>query len=160
MSDKIVVLKEGRVQQIGTPQELSRRPATRFVAEFLGSNNVLPLDQIFFDGDMAKGRIRGSGDPMVLSRHQPADLNGGPSYLVVRPEETIVQNVGPGLPGIIRAIRYAGITRCLVIEISGGAMVSAADMKDHFRVGEPVFISWRPDRTCIVSNGPETHANV
>ncbi len=41
MADRVVIMSEGRIQQVGTPQEIYRRAANRFVAEFVGGNNVI-----------------------------------------------------------------------------------------------------------------------
>ena len=155
MSDRIVVIKDGSVLLIGTPQELSRRPASRFVAEFLGSNNVVPVTLLSCENAVVLGRIEGIEDATALSTHQPERVIGANYFLVLRPEETLVSARGPGIAGTIRATRYSGISRCLVIETPSGITVSAIDPTDQFQIGDAVYVSWRPDQTSIVSEMPE-----
>ena len=151
MSDKIVVLRSGRVLQIGTPQELGRRPATRFVAEFLGSNNVVPITKGHHHNGVMKGSIRGSDAAMLLSTNCDK-TNGDNLFLVLRAEEVKVATGGAGVEGVVRTIRYTGISRCLVIEIGAGQTIMAADPADQFSIGQTVFVSWAPEQTCIVSD--------
>lgn len=152
MSDRIVVLRGGRILQIDTPQGLGRRPATRFVAEFLGSNNVLPIVGAHEDSGAIKGSIFGTDTIRPLSAHKPSKINGEDLFLVLRSEEAKVSTSGPGINGIVRAIRYSGISRSLVIEIAAGQTMLAADPADQFSIGQNVYVSWAPEQTCVVSD--------
>ncbi len=83
MADSIAVLNGGRLIQIGSPSELYERPASRFVASFLGKSNFLALQVVGADGDMAVCR---SGDMTIHHRGKP----GGPGVemlLALRPEK-------------------------------------------------------------------------
>lgn len=158
MSDRIVVLKDGRISQIGTPLELSRRPASRFVAEFLGSNNVIPVILLPGENSVVLGTIEGVEGATALSAHRPEKIIGANYFLVLRPEETLVSTKSSGVAGTIRATRYVGINRCLVIETPSGITLSAVDRTDQFKIGDPVYVSWMPDQTSIVPEMPEVAA--
>jgi putative spermidine/putrescine transport system ATP-binding protein len=82
MADSLAVFNEGRIAQIGTPQDIYDRPATRFVADFVGSSNVLPPD---------------------LTRA----LGGPTQWASLRPEATRLAATGP-VSGMVTALRYLG----------------------------------------------------
>jgi spermidine/putrescine transport system ATP-binding protein len=77
MSDRIAVMRSGRVVQVGTPEEIYTRPGSRFVAEFMGEVNVLPATR------RADGLYEGTETPGVFRVSGPAPAEG---FIVVRPE--------------------------------------------------------------------------
>jgi putative spermidine/putrescine transport system ATP-binding protein len=98
MADSLAVFNEGKIAQIGTPQDIYDRPATRFVADFVGSSNVLPPD---------------------LTR-----ALGGPSqWASLRPEATRLSATGP-VAGTVTALRYLGSGTRVVID-AGGTEIAA-----------------------------------
>jgi iron(III) transport system ATP-binding protein len=120
LSDIIVVMNQGRVEQVGMPLELYRRPATRFVADFIGEANLLV------------GRYDGTQVTVGLytfTLHQEgAPL--GPVTVVVRPETVQVELDGEGLPGVIRTAFFMGTTIDYLIETPAGE-VSASEPPQH-----------------------------
>ena len=89
MADHLAVFNEGKIAQIGTPQDIYDRPATRFVADFVGSSNVLPPD---------------------LTRA----LGGPAQWASLRPEATRLAATGP-VTGTVTALRYLGSGTRVVI---------------------------------------------
>ena len=64
MADRVAVFNDGRIMQIGTPQEIYQRPASRFVADFVGSSNVLPPDFVQrYSGQRRWGSLQAGSDP-------------------------------------------------------------------------------------------------
>jgi spermidine/putrescine transport system ATP-binding protein len=61
MADRVVIMNEGRIQQIGSPQEIFRRPLNRLVAEFIGANNILPGTIVEQNAETVRGRRVGAG---------------------------------------------------------------------------------------------------
>jgi putative spermidine/putrescine transport system ATP-binding protein len=106
MSDRIVVLSEGRAEQIGTPFEVYNFPRTRFVASFVGTLNLMTADVV----DAATGRLVVDGRPVATAK--PIDPGAGPSVTVaLRPEA--VNLGGPGgdrnaLPGTVDDVAFLG----------------------------------------------------
>jgi putative spermidine/putrescine transport system ATP-binding protein len=95
MADRVAVFNAGRVQQIGTPEEIYRRPRTRFVADFVGSSNVLPPEFV-----------------------QP--VLGVSRWASLRPESVHVIKAGGGasaLTGVVKSRSYLGSTTRLGIEL-------------------------------------------
>src|SRR5258708_22130121 len=110
MSDRIVILREGRIVQIGSPDELYHRPATRFVAEFLGRATFLSGVVELVDGDTFVLRV---GDMSVRALIARGDLKpGARAVLALRPERitvvetTVPQNGGNRLPGIVNSTPF------------------------------------------------------
>jgi putative spermidine/putrescine transport system ATP-binding protein len=89
MADSLAVFSEGRIAQIGSPQDIYNRPATRFVADFVGSSNILPPD---------------------LTRA----LGGPAEWASLRPEATHLAATGP-VSGTVTALRYLGAGTRVVI---------------------------------------------
>lgn len=100
MADTIVVMRDGRVEQVGTPVELYRRPQTPFVAGFIGRMNMLPRSP---GGD---GTCLVAGRPLRTAATAPAALLG------IRPEEVVICGVGEAcesrMAGTVRESLYLG----------------------------------------------------
>ncbi len=93
MADSLAVFNEGRIAQIGKPQDIYDRPATRFVADFVGSSNVLPPE---------------------MTRA----LGGPAQWASLRPEATRLAATGP-VTGTVTALRYLGAATRVVIDANG-----------------------------------------
>ncbi|MEA2782000.1 MAG: putative spermidine/putrescine transport system ATP-binding protein [Rhodospirillaceae bacterium] len=157
LSDKIVVMNQGRVEQEGAPSQVYRRPCNRFVAEFLGISN-------FLEGPVASDR----GIPMLAlggGQHLrlPAALNGaagdGRVRLVVRAERVRVGRDLPIAPdasrlqGIITAVDYQGSTVRYVVDL-GGQRLQALNMieGEPFAEGEQIQIAIQ-EQDCVLVDG-------
>jgi putative spermidine/putrescine transport system ATP-binding protein len=118
MSDRIAVFNRGRIEQIGTPEELYDRPATRFVASFIGDTNLLSGRVVAASDGMcevetAAGRIR-------ASQRQPIAA-GTPVTVAVRPERVVLaapRGGGSGLAGNIAEIIFLGTARKYVVRLA------------------------------------------
>jgi iron(III) transport system ATP-binding protein len=104
MADRIVVMNHGVVEQIGTPTEIYRRPASAFVADFIGAMNFLSAHGV------APGRIRLGGVDLACPGSQAAA--GVPVQVAIRPEEVQVRGVGEGTPNrlgvTVRGLDFLG----------------------------------------------------
>jgi putative spermidine/putrescine transport system ATP-binding protein len=81
LADRIVVMSMGAIEQVGTPDDIYANPSTRFVANFIGTMNMIP-------GDVGGGRIRASGFDLN------AGLSDGPATLAIRPEDFTITETG------------------------------------------------------------------
>lgn len=116
MSDRIVVMEHGRVRQIGTPEEVYTQPADSFVADFIGTANLLSGSAEPGPQGTAHVRIEGLGQPLVVAGAVAAP---GPVRLSVRPE--LIRVGTPEAP-------LAAGSNVLTV-----AVVSAAYLGDHYR---------------------------
>jgi ABC-type Fe3+/spermidine/putrescine transport system ATPase subunit len=165
MADRIAVMDRGRVVQIGPPEELYRRPASRFVAEFLGETNLIP-------GMIAPpGRSAAEGNARTPDAKGPAGLleirtaagplwcppssvpegprPGGEALLSIRPEAFRLSHPAPPntLSGTIVEAVYLGELAQYTIELAGGVRVKAADLNPlsaRSRTGDAVTLSVDP----------------
>jgi len=88
MADRIVVMNEGRIEQIGTPQDIYRRPANAFVADFIGAMN-------FLDGaTTGTGALRIGAVTLDCDNVPDGLAGGGPVTICIRPEDIVVRDIG------------------------------------------------------------------
>ena len=116
LSDVIVVMNLGRVEQVGSPFDLYRKPATRFVADFIGEANLLP-------GRCAEGMV--TVGPYTFAFRQDG-VHAGPVTVVARPETVQVATAGQGLPGTVRSAFFMGTTIDYLIETAIGEVSASA----------------------------------
>jgi putative spermidine/putrescine transport system ATP-binding protein len=140
IADRIAVLNEGRIEQLGTPAEIYDRPRSRFVADFIGTSN-------FLDGQLVNGRFRTrSGiDLPIPSAAEPRDAR----VLSIRPERIDIRPSGQDalLQGIIvRATRLGGLLE-YGIELPSGETVMVHEQSrpgfEHREPGASVGLGWR-----------------
>jgi sulfate transport system ATP-binding protein len=125
LADRVVVMDNGRIEQIGTPQEVYERPATAFVHEFIGESIVLPIT-------VADGVARFGGAPTGLD---PQGLRSGDGRLFVRPYEmTVVPLAGAAFEG--RVTRIHGLGPARRIEVALRSEAGAVIEIDAPRSGE------------------------
>lgn len=123
LSDRLVVMNRGEIEQIGTPVEVYENPATRFVAEFIGKGNMITVpDPVDPASDGAVVRLNGFDDGVVELKLAKAslrpgkgDAGGGAATLFVRPERIELLRAGMSaaddrtiVPGRIKARAYVG----------------------------------------------------
>ena len=84
ISDRVVIMKEGRIRQVGTPREIYAFPQSRFVADFMGKANFLEVEVLGTDGESA--RIDIGGKTFIVPRAGRVRPNSGSALLVARPE--------------------------------------------------------------------------
>jgi len=143
IADKIVVMNHGKVEQIGPPSEIYDHPKTRFVADFIGTTNLLPgrvVDGIF---RTRSGLILPSEDPNGFSSSD--DL-----VLLIRPEKVSI--VKPGGPDalsarILRTVNLGSIFETEAALSSGDAITIHQQCGAgfvHHAVGDEIGVSWRP----------------
>ncbi len=155
MSDRVVVMNEGRIVQVGTPKEIYEEPASLYVARFVGDINI--LDATIFcatGGHMYDAEVEGV--PMALhSRRGLAD--NAPVKVLLRPEDLRVHRVAEGmldephLLGRIAETVYKGATVDLYVqldEIHGGKTLMASEFFNEddeeiiYDAGERVAVTW------------------
>ena len=117
MSDKIVVMKDGQIQQIGTPQNIYNEPVNRYVADFVGESNIIP-------GRMPEDRR------VVFDDHSFACVDDGfepdePVDVVLRPEDVDIVPVGDGvLTGKVESVLFKGMQYEVMVETVPGTTVA------------------------------------
>jgi putative spermidine/putrescine transport system ATP-binding protein len=154
MADRLVVLRKGRVQQIGTPEELHTAPANWHVADFMGFRNLLSMRVV----ESAEGRVLVEGSGLRLSATPVGGVAVGDSVVVgVRPEDVVVAPEAAATNVIRAAVE--------VVEYQGRELAVEARTPDglrlHVRTGERLAPGDRktftvdPDRLLVFPQGDE-----
>jgi multiple sugar transport system ATP-binding protein/alpha-glucoside transport system ATP-binding protein len=144
LADRIVVLKDGRVEQIGTPMELYRRPGNRFVAQFIGSPamNILPatVEETGASTVVRHAARRVASVPIAA----PAAMHGASISLGVRPEDLfIADGTGHLFEGTVDFIEQLGEVQIVYVDIGRGDQPLVAKLAGNEEVvrGSPVRLA-------------------
>ncbi len=150
LSNRIVLMNEGRVEQVGRPEEVYARPASLFVASFLGKTNVFAGQVVERGGDHA---LLVDGELLALAVSAPL----GPVTVQVRPERIRLSAPdGNGtLKGRVTSRVFQGASWLYQVETAAGAAVAIApnDGSDIAPEGAQVRLSWRPEDMVVSSGG-------
>jgi spermidine/putrescine transport system ATP-binding protein len=165
LSDRIAVMNAGRVEQLGTPEELYEGPQTRFVADFIGTTNLLAGTVASLASDVAALRLEAGGRAIVPAGR----LGPGASVeIAVRPEALVlVPRDGPDaerpgadapgswLRGTVEQSSYLGTSISYQVRSDGGPRVAVTVPRTHGRLaaGTLVEIRWRSE-DALVLDGP------
>lgn len=164
MSDRVGVMSEGRLLQVGTPAEVYEHPASRFVADFIGRTNLL-------EGvTESPSAVRLDAGAVVAAANELA--SGSPVALSVRPEQVRLHRRGeapegaPCLDGVITDATYLGHAFVYTVAIGPTAGASGTSAGERaatitarsetgsaaLTAGEPVSVSWSPAATTVVAD--------
>ena len=154
MSDRIAVMRAGRFEQIGTPEEIYDAPMTRYVAQFIGRSTILTGTVTAVNGDTAVIEDENGRYPADASR---ARLTPGEACeLCVRTERMRVSREpvpGFSLPCTVKEARYAGGSVLTYVTMAGGAEAVATGeerMADAAQPGDTVYLCWNPAQAAVI----------
>ncbi len=148
ISDRIVVMNEGRVEQIGTPTEIYSRPANRFIADFIGKANILPA--------LAAGpsAIEIAGVRLALAGTS-ALAAGAPLTVVIRPEAIAISGTGGDIGGTVARAMFLGSIAEYLVEVPGSEpwLVDSSNPGGSglFAVGQGVFLTPAPSAIHVLA---------
>jgi ABC-type Fe3+/spermidine/putrescine transport system ATPase subunit len=155
LADRMSVMRDGRLLQLGTPAELYDRPADTFVAGFLGRTNFVEGTLAKVTGDTAEVTVGDRVLRATMPNNSPLDgnsSNGSTIHLAVRPEQMQLQLDGTGIPGTVSEIIFTGATTSVRVHL-GFASVDVAMMTDsrsrNLREGDHVNVSWSAEQARV-----------
>ncbi len=160
MSDRIAVMSDGRVEQIGTPQEIYNSPASLFVAGFIGSANLLPGEVSGTDGDDVVVNLNNGAT--IRTRTATERETGTPVSVMLRPERlhaTADGRVdGRSVEGVVSDVVFQGATARLVVHLADESEVIAnvpagADLP-AVQPGTTIHLGWDPGAAFLLSGWP------
>ncbi|MEX1078031.1 MAG: sn-glycerol-3-phosphate ABC transporter ATP-binding protein UgpC [Homoserinimonas sp.] len=158
MGDRIAVLKDGDLQQVGTPRDLYEQPVNLFVAGFIGSPamNLFPADVV--DGGLKFGTAVAGVGRDVLDQATSKSVTIG-----VRPEDVEVSNTGEGLAVDVDLVEELGADGYLYghTEVDGSRVdiVARVDGRNHPNAGDKVFILPEPNHIHVFDSGSGLRLN-
>lgn len=150
LSDRIAVMDKGRIQQLGSVDDLYDRPVNSFVAGFIGESNLLPVKvssvsngQATVDVEAFRKRISVDAGPGVAP--------GKPAQLLVRPEHVLLDHSGDGVAAEIVEAVYLGELSQFSLLLESGQTLTARQITDRsLRTGAKVNLSWKPGHARVV----------
>lgn len=141
MGDKIVVMNNAVVEQFGTPQDIYNKPATLFVADFIGSPSMNFLD---FNGAVTSGASVVSLADLSVEVPTQLEDKSGALVLGVRPEHVTLRDQGD-LRAEVLAVEYLGTTQIVVLQSVFGEIKARVDAVQTVAVGDQVALHFRSD---------------
>ena len=158
MADRVVIMSRGKIEQIGTPQEIYRTPATRFVAEFLGSSNIFQGTLVRDDrGVVVLDTPFGSFETDGSSKAQP----GATATMTVLDTKTHLAATKPAgvrnvLPVRMIGEEFVGATATIYLETEGGQEIRVQKGHDELsalplEIGKQLFAHWEPADSHLIA---------
>jgi iron(III) transport system ATP-binding protein len=145
LADRIVVMNAGRVEQIGTPQDVYDRPSSRFVARFLGGSNVV-------DARRVSGRlVEVAGHRLEIGQGELAEPGAEMSFCVkthdleLLPLPDLRAGGANTLPGVVKGHAFLGSHRDYVVDVGQRLLIAAPPSLD-LPAGSKVRIRFHPER--------------
>ncbi|WP_181701506.1 ABC transporter ATP-binding protein [Chthonobacter albigriseus] len=159
MANRIVIMSEGRVQQIGTPQDIYRAPATRFVAEFIGASNILSgtLKESGAGGiviENALGRFRSAGATGIAVGQDAA-------FVIAADKIALTRAADPAEPGLdavtgtVAAEEFIGAVVTIHVDLPDGRSMFVQKQQNEvgrlgLARGDEVRLAWHPQDTFVI----------
>lgn len=153
MSDRIAVMNDGKVLQVGTPEEIYAHPKTRFVADFIGETN-------FFEGTVQK--VDGNSVTVLLTGQESVqarcdvDVKEGDAVgVVVRPEKIILGDEG-FVKGVVEERIYIGTDTRYIINLPNQESATVREQNlesisdNRYKKGDNVSLKWDPDQALVL----------
>ena len=143
MSDTVVVMDRGKIQQIGTPEDIYNEPVNAFVADFIGESNI--VDAIMLDDYLVTfGGVKFKCLDSGFETNEFVEA-------VVRPEDIVITEVGAkaALTGTITSVTFKGVNFEILVDV-GGFIWMIQTTQEHHKVGETIGMYIEPDAIHIM----------
>lgn len=143
MSDTVVVMDKGKIQQIGTPEDIYNEPVNAFVADFIGESNI--VDAIMLDDYLVTfGGVKFKCLDSGFEKNEFVEA-------VVRPEDIVITEVGAqaSLTGKITSVTFKGVHFEILVDV-GGFIWMIQTTQEHHKVGETIGMYIEPDAIHIM----------
>jgi iron(III) transport system ATP-binding protein len=134
LSDRVVVMEAGVIQQIGTPRDIYQEPANQFVADFIGTANFLEVEC------RERGVLLVDGPEAPLNLRPPEDGRRGRMKLMVRPEEVRLRLQGGALSATVEQKMFIGDSIIYLLNIHGQILKAKSQQKEEFSVDDTVSV--------------------
>ncbi len=171
MSDRLVVMNAGRIEQLGAPREIYERPRTRFVAGFIGTSNIMTGVVREMDGTSAILETSTADETLIVADANEADASvGQPLHITVRPEKIVIGTDVPAagrcaIRGRVTEVVYLGTSTQYAVQTTNGTdllvfLQNSADSADVAHRGQDIWLSWRPEHSLALAVDPADAADV
>jgi putative spermidine/putrescine transport system ATP-binding protein len=153
LADRICLMNEGRIEQLGTPEDIYERPCNAFVADFIGISNVM-------HGRIEAGAIRTADGVLPLPAGSKA-CSGDNGALVIRPEKIVFCAPGDAfVSGRVEESIYAGSETKLQVRLPSGTLITVRRPAGlaPIELGQNVSVRWDKDQARLLETGPVSAA--
>ncbi|MGB7336848.1 MAG: ABC transporter ATP-binding protein [Salaquimonas sp.] len=158
LSNRVAIFDHGKLQQIGAPRDVYERPENRFVAEFLGDINILPLTSISKNGSALSGHFE--DQPLFINNNDIGIEKN--NFLAIRPEHMKLSVAKPKKGNSIKTqivdITYQGAQTRLSLMTNSGVPIalsaSTATLPANILPGSETWIGWSIDRGYLLASSP------
>lgn len=145
MSDRIAIMHNGELEQIGTPTEIYEKPKTKFVAGFIGESNIFDCTIDSYENNTIYAKTEYGSLITQGEDFQPGDF----MYTSIRPEDTKYSKTpveGFHLPGIVKDVIYIGQTIKTLVQMPNGSEIKIVRLQNDktLQEGDKVYIYWEP----------------
>ncbi|MEH1944597.1 MAG: ABC transporter ATP-binding protein [Nostoc sp.] len=156
LSDRIAVMNQGKIEQVGTPSQIYERPCTSFVADFIGDTNLFSGEIVAVDSSNVKISTK-TGLSIVISRAEDTPTELSQAVVVsVRPEKIQLSLYPPNLPancfeGRLVNVMYLGTHVNYVVELTNGISINVLQPNTFGGLPDretPIY-AWWPENDCL-----------
>ncbi|MGI5505371.1 ABC transporter ATP-binding protein [Lentzea sp. CA-135723] len=162
LSHRIAVMNAGKIEQVGYPEDVYERPATRFVAGFIGTSNILDAEVSGVDGGLVS--LKATGATNLRAKFAGSVAQGKKVAATVRPEKVHLFNETAETPagwcvlqGVVQDVVYTGVSTQFVVGTPGGVLTAfvqnAQRIDDAGAPGQTVRMAWDPEFTVLLESG-------
>jgi spermidine/putrescine transport system ATP-binding protein len=167
MADTVAVMNEGRIEQLGPPEELYEAPATTFVANFLGQSNLVSGSVVETHGEVLHLDVHGT---RILAHKARARVTSGEVWTGVRPEKVFLSGAGEDdgedvntlADGMVTDVGFVGVSTQYLVRMPWGQDLTVfeqnAGARERFRTGDKVDLHWRPAHTFLLDASQDASA--
>jgi spermidine/putrescine transport system ATP-binding protein len=158
MSDRLAVMRDGKIVQLGRPSDVYEEPADTYVADFLGASNLMPV-QVVSRGPGAQCEVR-LGDTVLTAAHGGQDAPDS-AHAVIRPERVRIEEFGSAgpnrVPAMVERLVYLGSSTQVFLRLAAGSDVQVLlhneSGQQQLAHGTPVHAYFAPDALRVLSGG-------
>src|SRR5580692_4681856 len=158
MTDRLAVMRDGKIVQLGRPSDVYEEPADTYVADFLGASNLMPV-QVVSRGPGAQCEVR-LGDTVLTAAHGGQDAPDS-AHAVIRPERVRIEEFGSAgpnrVPAMVERLVYLGSSTQVFLRLAAGSDVQVLlhneSGQQQLAHGTPVHAYFAPDALRVLSGG-------
>lgn len=152
LADRVIVMRNGSIEQAGKPEIVYRNPSTPFTATFVGEANLLPVTVTRVAGSMIDTRLS-TGKTFTLCTETPAAI-GESGLLVVRQEDVTIVDRSDGLPATIEVTAFMGSATLCVCRVEGmpASIRIRVEGNAEYQIGQQIFLEFSPTRALFLSS--------
>ena len=146
LADRIIVLNEGIIQQVGEPLEIYNNPKNLFVAKFFGTPEINILDYHFEEDKNNYSFMKVLDFKKALERVKKMNPNRKSILIGIRPEDILINRKGGDVKGIVKRVEFLGFEKNYLIDSSGQEIRIKSYDSSYIEEGEDVYISFKKAR--------------